>query len=236
MASIPAADKRIRKSRQALKEALLELLKRYSFEEITITQIVQHADVNRGTFYNNYQEKEQLLEELLQDVLSDLLRAYRSPYMNCSKFEIHRLQADAVEIFRHVSEHANFYRVVLGSDSLPGFERRIFAFLRSIPLQDLIHPEDWTVTQEKPESSKTASYPGTLGGSDATGDSGIPATSRIRKDDFELWGSFYASGLIGMIGYWIENDFAQSHEYMACQLVDLLNRGSHMALLPRGGI
>ncbi|WP_138495164.1 TetR/AcrR family transcriptional regulator [Paenibacillus pinistramenti] len=213
MTEVYSADKRVKKSRLALQRALLDLLKSSPFEDITITEIVQHADVNRGTFYNNYQDKQQLLEEIMQDVLSDLLKAYRRPYINETKFEVHRIQAGAIEIFRHVADHANFYRVVLGSNSLPGFQYKIYSFLRNIPLQDLIYPyhED------------RAGVGASAGG---TGDKAAGA-------DYELWCSFYASGLIGMIGYWVENDFAQSHEYMAEQLVALINGQSRLFMLTK---
>lgn len=43
-------DRRIRKSKAALKEALLQLMQKYTLKEISISDIVQQADLNREPF------------------------------------------------------------------------------------------------------------------------------------------------------------------------------------------
>lgn len=43
-------DRRIKKTKQALNQALFTLLDEKTFQQITITDIVTVADVNRGTF------------------------------------------------------------------------------------------------------------------------------------------------------------------------------------------
>ncbi|MBF6633265.1 MAG: TetR/AcrR family transcriptional regulator, partial [Planococcus sp. (in: Bacteria)] len=64
-------DRRIDKSKSALKEALIFLMDEKEFKSITITEIVQSANLNRGTFYKHYQTQEELLNELIDDVLID---------------------------------------------------------------------------------------------------------------------------------------------------------------------
>lgn len=44
-------DRRIRKSQSAIKSAFLELLQQQTFNDITVQQITDLADINRGTFY-----------------------------------------------------------------------------------------------------------------------------------------------------------------------------------------
>ncbi|MBQ6449118.1 TetR/AcrR family transcriptional regulator [Cytobacillus oceanisediminis] len=82
------SDRRVKKSKKALKNALITLMDQKDFKDITITNIVEHADVNRGTFYRHYQYKEDLLEDLTNDVLSDLIWAYRFPYVHLETFDI----------------------------------------------------------------------------------------------------------------------------------------------------
>ncbi len=74
----------------ALKESLISLMQNKDFRDISITDIVELADLNRGTFYKHYQYKEELLEEVMEDVIADLIISYRelirtlklSPSMN----------------------------------------------------------------------------------------------------------------------------------------------------------
>lgn len=44
-------DRRIRKTKEAIKYALIDLLKHKTLEKITIKDITESADINRGTFY-----------------------------------------------------------------------------------------------------------------------------------------------------------------------------------------
>lgn len=77
-----------------ISNALLELLETYSFEEISITQIIQYANVSRASFYRNYKDKEDVIKQYMTylirrwgkefeergkpDVIDSLLRHYYS--------------------------------------------------------------------------------------------------------------------------------------------------------------
>ena len=50
-------DRRVRKTKTAIKNAFIQLLEEKDLEKITIQNITQLADVNRGTFYLHYEDK-----------------------------------------------------------------------------------------------------------------------------------------------------------------------------------
>ena len=54
-------DRRTRKTRQILREALLTLLKEKRYEDISVQDIIAQADVARSTFYVHYVDKDDLL-------------------------------------------------------------------------------------------------------------------------------------------------------------------------------
>jgi len=54
-------DRRTRKTRQTLRGALLTLLKEKRYEDITVQDIIERADVARSTFYIHYLDKDDLL-------------------------------------------------------------------------------------------------------------------------------------------------------------------------------
>ncbi|HIZ70265.1 MAG TPA: TetR/AcrR family transcriptional regulator, partial [Candidatus Atopostipes pullistercoris] len=69
-------DRRVRKSKEAIRTALVKLLKHKDIEDITVTEIAKEADVNRKTFYNNYENIYQVIEEIENDIVisfTDLL-------------------------------------------------------------------------------------------------------------------------------------------------------------------
>lgn len=54
-------DRRTRKTRQILRDALLKLLKQKRYEDISVQDIIAQADVARSTFYVHYVDKDDLL-------------------------------------------------------------------------------------------------------------------------------------------------------------------------------
>ncbi len=62
-------DKRITKTKRALKSALLELLTTQAFDVISITELCKIANVSRITFYTHYKDKFALLDDIFNDML-----------------------------------------------------------------------------------------------------------------------------------------------------------------------
>ncbi|MEF2968682.1 TetR/AcrR family transcriptional regulator [Paenibacillus sp. M1] len=65
-------DRRILKTQEALKQAVIELMTEKNFDEITIQEIADRANVNRGTIYLHYQDKYDLLDKLIETHLISL--------------------------------------------------------------------------------------------------------------------------------------------------------------------
>lgn len=65
-------DRRIRKTKKALRAALVRLLSRKSVAEITIKELTEEADVHRGTFYHHYRDAFDLKEQVEQEVRQEL--------------------------------------------------------------------------------------------------------------------------------------------------------------------
>mgnify|MGYP001025880017 CR=1 FL=1 len=65
-------DRRVRRSRKLLKQSLLELMKEKSFSDISVRDIAEGADMNRGTFYLHYSGTTELLRSIEADLLEEL--------------------------------------------------------------------------------------------------------------------------------------------------------------------
>lgn len=61
-------DLRVVKTKRALKNSLLELLKVKTFEKITVSDICKTAMINRVTFYSHYQDKYDLFLDYINDI------------------------------------------------------------------------------------------------------------------------------------------------------------------------
>lgn len=62
------------KSKYALSNALLSLMREKPYEKISIQDIVRRAYVSRTTFYNHFSDKDDIIRCLLEDVFRPLLR------------------------------------------------------------------------------------------------------------------------------------------------------------------
>lgn len=67
-----AEDARIRKTKQKLSTALVELLKEQPFEDITPAVLCEKAGINRSTFYRNYKNTAQLRDEIEGKILNNV--------------------------------------------------------------------------------------------------------------------------------------------------------------------
>ena len=61
-------------TRILLEEGLKELMKRHSFEKITVKMITDEAGVLRPTFYNYFQDKYELLEGIFCEDIEKQMR------------------------------------------------------------------------------------------------------------------------------------------------------------------
>ncbi|MDR6549420.1 TetR/AcrR family transcriptional regulator [Paenibacillus qinlingensis] len=142
-------DRRVVRSKLALREALLSLMAQKPFSTISITEIVECANYNRGTFYANYESKEELLDEVIDNLTLQLLQSFRAPYEHVEVFRINELTATSVQIFEHFYQNAGIYTVLTKSDVLPKLKEKMFTALKKITQEELIYSEqDTAIDQE----------------------------------------------------------------------------------------
>ena len=64
-------DRRVRRTKKLLKQGLSELMKEKDFKDISVKDITDRMDLNRGTFYLHYNDIYDLLEKIEDDVIHD---------------------------------------------------------------------------------------------------------------------------------------------------------------------
>ncbi|MBK8024899.1 MAG: TetR/AcrR family transcriptional regulator C-terminal domain-containing protein [Chloroflexi bacterium] len=92
-------DRRSQRTRRLIGNALVELMLEKRFEDITVQDILDRADVGRSTFYAHYRDKESLLLSEIERVIQQL-DAYASEVRG-APFSL----LPSLELFRHVQEH-----------------------------------------------------------------------------------------------------------------------------------
>lgn len=120
-------DRRSRRTRQLLGNALVELMLEKHFENITVQDILDRADIGRSTFYAHYTDKESLLISQIENVIHEL--------------EQHTVQASgadapllpSLELFRHVKDQSRLMQAFVwgrGADILTqDFQGQVSKFI-----------------------------------------------------------------------------------------------------------
>lgn len=62
-------DRRVRKTTAALREALHSLVIEKPYDEISVKELLDRADVGRSTFYTHFQDKDELLASAIGDII-----------------------------------------------------------------------------------------------------------------------------------------------------------------------
>ena len=111
-------DRRILRTTKSLKRALISLTLEKDYDDITIQEITDRADIGYRTFFRHYPDKDSLLEDVLSSTMMDLREIMSPPSPevlvdpNFSAAEF----TQGVVLFQHVKENSDLYRVLLRSD------------------------------------------------------------------------------------------------------------------------
>ena len=109
-------DRRQRKTREAIFKAFISLLSKKNFNNITVGEIIELADVGRATFYAHFETKDFLLKELCAELFDHIF--YAENEKDCDRTHIFRCDSkDSVflHLFKHVKKNDNNIGKLLSS-------------------------------------------------------------------------------------------------------------------------
>jgi AcrR family transcriptional regulator len=113
--SPPKVDARVRRTRDALGDALIGLIQEKPFETITVQHILDRAHIGRSTFYVHYRDKDDLflsdLEDFLESMSTLLLR----------RQEASKRIAPVRELFAHVAEMRQLHTALVAAGKMRDF-------------------------------------------------------------------------------------------------------------------
>lgn len=118
-------DKRVQRSKTALKQTFLQFLQNKSLDQITITEIVKEANYNRGTFYAHFDSKEVLLAEIVDDVLKEMVRQIRKPYLSLTTINLEEMNVEEITLFSYFKENEMLFKTLLSNHIQIDFRHKI---------------------------------------------------------------------------------------------------------------
>ena len=120
-------DRRVRKTRRILRECLTRLLKEKKIQDITVRELAEMADINRGTFYLHYKDVFDLLEQIEQELTKEL-----EEILDHHSVEelLSRPSLLFSDLYPAVQENADIITILIGENGDLNFVNRIKEILR----------------------------------------------------------------------------------------------------------
>lgn len=126
MKSAPKLDRRVIKTKEAINKAFLELFSEKELEQITINDISERANVNRGTVYLHYSDKYDLLDKSIEEHLNKLITFCGA---NETKVGDGTLISDLLPVFVYFENNYKFFSAMLSNQRTTVFRARLLAFI-----------------------------------------------------------------------------------------------------------
>ena len=120
-------DRRVRRTRKMLTQALTQLMQEKQIKEITVRELTDLADMNRGTFYLYYRDVYDMLEKLedgMFDALDNIAALHET---DAARQETKPILLD---IFRFVEDNQEIVRVLLSPHGDMKFLHRLYDVIR----------------------------------------------------------------------------------------------------------
>ena len=130
---IEPVDRRVRKTRRQLRECLITLLKEKKVQDITVRELTDMADLNRGTFYLHYKDVFDHLEKTEAELQEDFNQ------LVCKHDAVDLKQRPSVifnEIYSLVYDNADLIEILLGENGDLNFVNRLKQLIREKCLKD----------------------------------------------------------------------------------------------------
>lgn len=168
-------DRRVKYTKKVIKDTFLSLLEKKDISSISVKELCDIADVNRGTFYRYYEDIYDLLKKIEEEFIEEIRESNSMVHM--SNHSIYTFTKEILDIFEN---NKKLVRVLFNADSNIYF------------LDDVLE----------------VAYEKCIGNWE----------SNIDSDNYnELENSvvFIFNGALGVINYWVKNDFNISSDLLA---------------------
>ena len=122
-------DRRVRRTRKMLTQALTQLMQEKQIKEITVKELTDLADMNRGTFYLYYRDVYDMLEKLEDSMFEALDSIAALHETDAARQETNPILLD---VFHFIEENQEIVRVLLSPHGDMKFLHRLYEVIKLI--------------------------------------------------------------------------------------------------------
>lgn len=119
-------DKRVRRTKKLLRQALAELMREKEFKNITVSDVVRSADINRGTFYTYYQDVFDLREKVENEMIDTLREMIKNAL---SGPDVTTMRPVIEQAIGYLEENHDLTYALLRDRGTGSFEQKLMALM-----------------------------------------------------------------------------------------------------------
>ena len=135
-------DRRVRKTKKNLKESLATLLLEKNINDITVQELVNRADINRGTFHLHYRDIYDMLSQIEAEMLEELDDISRLfPVQQPKESPGPYISA----MFQYIADNQTFCKMLLGPFGDMAFVEKLKTLVKEKCLRSLM--ETWPASE-----------------------------------------------------------------------------------------
>lgn len=127
-------DRRIQKTLQHLQNALAALIDEKDYEDITIQEILDRANVGRSTFYAHFENKDQLLRSMLLLLNERFEEGIKTFAAGQQVFE-HNSAQMPLKILQFVEQNQRLFKAMLGKQRRSATHNPLHDYLYAVTLE-----------------------------------------------------------------------------------------------------
>jgi AcrR family transcriptional regulator len=124
-------DRRVQRTRRALREALIALVLERGWDGVSIQDLCERADVGRSTFYTHFADK----DDVIGDGFADLRRGIRAELAAAGPSR--KPLAFSLPLLEHARDHGRVFRALIGELSGLAIQRRFRDVLGELVRDDV---------------------------------------------------------------------------------------------------
>lgn len=120
-----SSDNRAVKTREAIYDSFLALLRRKKFEDISVKEICEGARCGRNTFYLHYPYKEALYDQVIDGCVAVIRHSFRATVENVWHTNEDTMRQGVEDIFSALCRISELLQILITSDSTNTFCARL---------------------------------------------------------------------------------------------------------------
>jgi len=117
-------DRRVERTRNRLRAAVLELAETQDLAELTVHDITRRAGVNRATYYQHYRDKDELIEQTIDELLHEIFAGCAPVLAGVDHLEADSVHPSVVQMFEQVGRRSDLYQRLIGHGGSAYFIQR----------------------------------------------------------------------------------------------------------------